>query len=104
MPPTRTRPRTAAPTAWHRTPMRGEPRSRPRATPARERTSVFGPGAVLTARLPLSNTGANTADPHLCDAYTGPIMAIADADAGDLQRGRGEPLRPGPARLPPASP
>ena len=51
---------------------------RPRATPARDRTSVFGPGAVLTARLPLSNTGANTADPHLCDAYTGPIMAIAD--------------------------
>jgi hypothetical protein len=33
---------------------------------------------VLTARLPLSDTGANTADPHLCDAYTGPIMAIAD--------------------------
>ncbi|MDX6692275.1 MAG: hypothetical protein QOG15_3732, partial [Solirubrobacteraceae bacterium] len=47
-------------------------------TPARERTSVFGPGAVLTARLPLSDAGANTADPHLCDAYTGPIMAIAD--------------------------
>ncbi len=46
--------------------------------PARERTSVFGPGAVLTARLPRSETGANTADPHLCDAYTGPIMAIAD--------------------------
>ncbi len=46
---------------------------------ARQRTSVFGPGAVLTARLPLSDTGANTADPHLCDAYTGPIMAIADA-------------------------
>jgi hypothetical protein len=45
---------------------------------ARERTSVFGPGAVLTARLPLSETGANTADPHLCDSYTGPIMAIAD--------------------------
>ena len=42
------------------------------------RTSVFGPGAVLTARLPLSDAGANTADPHLCDAYTGPIMAIAD--------------------------
>ena len=39
---------------------------------------MFGPGAVLTARLPLSDTGANTADPHLCDAYTGPIMAIAD--------------------------
>jgi len=50
----------------------------PSARPARERTSVFGPGAVLTARLPLSDTGANTADPHLCDAYTGPIMAIAD--------------------------
>lgn len=49
------------------------------ATAARRRTSVFGPGAVLTARLPLSDTGANTADPHLCDAYTGPIMAIADA-------------------------
>ena len=49
------------------------------AAPAREPTSVFGPGAVLTARLPLSDTGANTADPHLCDAYTGPIMAIADA-------------------------
>ncbi|HEY1538869.1 MAG TPA: hypothetical protein VGF63_05680 [Solirubrobacteraceae bacterium] len=47
-------------------------------TPTRERTSVFGPGAVLTARLPLSEAGANTADPHLCDAYTGPIMAIAD--------------------------
>ena len=46
-------------------------------TAARKRTSVFGPGAVLTARLPLSDTGANTADPHLCDAYTGPIMAIA---------------------------
>ncbi len=46
--------------------------------PARGRTSVFGPGAVLTARLPRSDTGANTADPHLCDAYTGPIMAIAD--------------------------
>ena len=45
----------------------------------RERMSVFGPGAVLTARLPLSDAGANTADPHLCDAYTGPIMAIADA-------------------------
>jgi hypothetical protein len=45
---------------------------------ARRRTSAFGPGAVLTARLPLSDTGANTADPHLCDAYTGPIMAIAD--------------------------
>jgi hypothetical protein len=45
----------------------------------RKRTSVFGPGAVLTARLPRSDTGANTADPHLCDAYTGPIMAIADA-------------------------
>lgn len=44
----------------------------------REHTSVFGPDAVLTARLPLSDTGANTADPHLCDAYTGPIMAIAD--------------------------
>ena len=40
--------------------------------------SVFGPGAVLTARLPRSEAGANTADPHLCDAYTGPIMAIAD--------------------------
>jgi hypothetical protein len=39
---------------------------------------VFGPGAVLTARLPRSADGANTADPHLCDAYTGPIMAIAD--------------------------
>jgi hypothetical protein len=50
------------------------------ASPApRQRTSVFGPGAVLTARLPRSDTGANTADPHLCDAYTGPIMAIADA-------------------------
>jgi hypothetical protein len=48
------------------------------ATTARERTSVFGPGAVLTARLPLSDTGANTSDPHLCDALTGPIMAIAD--------------------------
>lgn len=48
------------------------------ATAARERTSKFGPGAVLTARLPLSEAGANTADPHLCDAYTGPIMAIAD--------------------------
>ncbi len=47
-------------------------------TAARERPSVFGPGAVLTARLPLSEAGANTADPHLCDAYTGPIMAIAD--------------------------
>jgi hypothetical protein len=47
-------------------------------TAARPRPSVFGPGAVLTARLPLSDTGANTADPHLCDAYTGPIMAIAD--------------------------
>ena len=47
-------------------------------TAARQRTSVFGPGAVLTARLPLADTGANTADPHLCDAYTGPIMAIAD--------------------------
>jgi hypothetical protein len=47
-------------------------------TAARRQTSVFGPGAVLTARLPLSDTGANTADPHLCDAYTGPIMAIAD--------------------------
>jgi hypothetical protein len=53
-------------------------RAMPSSTPARERTSVFGPGAVLTARLPLSDTGANTADPHLCDAYTGPIMAIAD--------------------------
>ncbi len=50
----------------------------PSSIPARERTSVFGPGAVLTARLPLSDTGANTGDPHLCDAYTGPIMAIAD--------------------------
>jgi hypothetical protein len=40
--------------------------------------SVFGPGAVLTARLPRSKAGANTADPHLCDAFTGPIMAIAD--------------------------
>jgi hypothetical protein len=39
---------------------------------------VFGPGAVLTARLPRSEAGANTDDPHLCDAYTGPIMAIAD--------------------------
>ena len=47
-------------------------------TLARKHTSVFGPGAVLTARLPLSETGANTADPHLCDAFTGPIMAIAD--------------------------
>jgi hypothetical protein len=47
-------------------------------TAARPHTSVFGPGAVLTARLPLSEAGANTADPHLCDAYTGPIMAIAD--------------------------
>ena len=44
---------------------------------ASQRTSVFGPNAVLTARLPLSDTGANTADPHLCDAYTGPIAAIA---------------------------
>lgn len=42
-----------------------------------ESGSVFGPDAVLTARLPLSDTGANTADPHLCDAYTGPIAAIA---------------------------
>lgn len=49
------------------------------ASSPRERTSVFGPGAVLTARLPPSEAGANTADPHLCDAYTGPIMAIADA-------------------------
>jgi hypothetical protein len=48
------------------------------AAAARQRTSAFGPGAVITARLPLSDTGANTADPHLCDAYTGPIMAIAD--------------------------
>jgi hypothetical protein len=40
--------------------------------------SVFGPGAILTARLPRSEAGANTADPHLCDAFTGPIMAIAD--------------------------
>ncbi|MEJ7797798.1 MAG: hypothetical protein WKF42_04795 [Solirubrobacteraceae bacterium] len=47
-------------------------------TAERKRMSVFGPGAVLTARLPLSDTGANTADPHLCDAYTGPILAIAD--------------------------
>ena len=47
-------------------------------TAPRESTSVFGPDAVLTARLPRSDTGANTADPHLCDAYTGPIMAIAD--------------------------
>ena len=47
-------------------------------TAPRSRTSVFGPGAVLTARLPLSEAGANTSDPHLCDAYTGPIMAIAD--------------------------
>ena len=52
----------------------GYARSR-RAT--RTRPSVFGPHAVLTARLPLSDTGANTADPHLCDAYTGPIVAIA---------------------------
>ena len=44
---------------------------------ALERRSVFGSDAVLTARLPLSDTGANTADPHLCDAYTGPIVAIA---------------------------
>ena len=44
----------------------------------RERRSVFGPGAVLTARLPLSEAGANTADPNLCDAYTGPIVAIAE--------------------------
>ena len=29
--------------------------------------------------VPLSDTGANTADPHLCDACAGPIMAIADA-------------------------
>ena len=60
---------------------RGAPTRFPAAaspTAARERTSVFGPGAVLTARLPVSDTGANTADPHLCDAYTGPIMAIAD--------------------------
>jgi len=42
-----------------------------------ESRAVFGPDAVLTARLPLSETGANTADPHLCDAYTGPIVAIA---------------------------
>jgi hypothetical protein len=74
------------------------------AAAARRRTSVFGPGAVLTARLPLSETGANTADPHLCDAYTGPIMAIADetpviCSAGvaspcglDLLRGAGVPL------------
>ena len=47
-------------------------------TALREQPSVFGPDAVLTARLPLSDTGANTADPHLCDAFTGPIMAIAD--------------------------
>ena len=74
------------------------------ATAARKRTSVFGPGAVLTARLPLSDTGANTADPHLCDAYTGPMMAIADqtpviCSAGvaspcglDLLRGAGVPV------------
>ncbi len=44
--------------------------------------SVFAPGTVLTARLPPSAGGENTADPHLCDAYTGPIMAIAgDAPA-----------------------
>ena len=43
----------------------------------RPAVSAFGPKAVLTARLPLSDTGANTADPHLCDAYTGPIAAIA---------------------------
>jgi hypothetical protein len=50
-----------------------------RAAPTRvPPASVFGPDAVLTARLPRSEAGANTADPHLCDAYTGPIMAIAD--------------------------
>lgn len=55
------------------------PPPRPAPSPGpRERTSVFGPGAVLTARLPRSEAGANTGDPHLCDAYTGPIMAIAD--------------------------
>ena len=49
-----------------------------RSTAAWGTPSVFGPGAVLTARLPVSEAGANTADPHLCDAFTGPIMAIAD--------------------------
>ncbi|MDQ2797561.1 MAG: hypothetical protein M3Y06_10420, partial [Actinomycetota bacterium] len=42
-----------------------------------QRLSVFAPGTVLTARLPPSVGGENTDDPHLCDAYTGPIMAIA---------------------------
>lgn len=51
------------------------PLAAPAALPVR--TAVFGRDAVLTARLPPSDTGANTADPHLCDAYSGPIMAIA---------------------------
>jgi len=46
-------------------------------TAVADQRSVFGPDAVLTARLPLSDTGANTADQHLCDAITGPIVAIA---------------------------
>ena len=58
---------------------------------AREHASPFGPGAVLTARLPLSDTGANTADPHLCDAYTGPIMAIADATPAICSAGVASP-------------
>lgn len=53
------------------------PRPRAAGSSAPRRTLIFGPDAVLTARLPRSDTGANTADPHLCDAYTGPIMAIA---------------------------
>ncbi|MEA2297656.1 MAG: hypothetical protein QOF77_592 [Solirubrobacteraceae bacterium] len=53
-------------------------RAAPGSITAREPTSVFGPEAVLTARLPLSDKGANTADPHLRDALTGPIVAIAD--------------------------
>ena len=61
-----------------RQPGRGRAPARASVTAARKRPSVFGPGAVLTARLPLSEAGANTGDPHLCDAYTGPIMAIAD--------------------------
>ncbi len=58
---------------------------------ARQHTSVFGPGAVLTARLPVSEAGANTADPHLCDAFTGPIMAIADATPAICSAGVASP-------------
>lgn len=76
-------------TTRERHPRGAEPQS-PSAVSASR--AVFGPGAVLTARLPLSDTGANTGDQHLCDAITGPIVAIADETPAICSAGVASPV------------